>query len=94
MILEIRRGRAKNCSRPISEPVFLVGSNDDCDMVLGDRQFPPIHFYVIRDGNRVVLRKIGLSPDVSINGEPTTSTALEDGDRIRTGPYEFIVRAA
>ena len=94
MILQIRRGRAKNLDRAICEPVFVVGANSQCDMILGDHQFPPIHFYVLQRRGQTILRKVGVTPAISINGELKTSTALQDGDRIRTGPYEFVVRAA
>lgn len=94
MILEIRRGRARNRSRAVCEPLFVVGGNAECDMVLGDRQFGPIHFYLLSREGRITIRKVGSQPAISINGEMTSSGVLQDGDRIRTGPYEFVVKAA
>ena len=94
MILEIRRGRARNRARTVCEPIFVVGGNNQCDMVLGDCQFGPIHFYLLNRDGRTTIRTVATEPAISVNGELTTSGALQDGDRIRTGPYEFVVKAA
>ena len=95
MILEIKRGQAKNLKRTITEPVFLVGASKDCDMVLGDQQFPAIHFYLLYRDGRTIIRTTGCDPQLTINGRlPVTATSLTPGDRIRTGPYEFLVKAA
>ena len=94
MIIEIHRGLARYTQRPVREPVFLVGNCEDCDMVLGDPQFRPIHFYLLKQQGRTTLRLVADAPELTVNGEPKSSTLLNDGDRIRTGPYEFLVRAA
>jgi len=95
MILEIRRGQAKRLIRGISQPVFTVGSGEDCDMVLGDQQFSPIHFYLLHRNGRTTIRPISSQPELTVNGKaPRSSTTVEPGDRIRTGPFEFFVKAA
>ena len=94
MILEIRRGRAKNRERLVVEPMFLVGANLDCDMVLGDAQFPPIHFYILNRNGQTTIRRVGARPEVTVNGKLRHSGTICDGDRIRTGPYEFLVKSA
>lgn len=94
MILEIRRGRARNRERQVIEPMFLVGTNTDCDMVLGDTQFAPIHFYILSRDGRTTIRRVGAKPEVTVNGKLLRSTSISDGDRIRTGPYEFLVKSA
>lgn len=94
MLLEIRRGGANHRERRVCEPLFLVGAAQDCDMVLADGQFLPIHFYLLKRKEQTLLRCVGRAPEVSVNGEVRTSIVLQDGDRIRTGPFEFRVRAA
>lgn len=94
MFLEIQRGIAQKKQRAVSEPMFLVGASDDCDMVLGDPQFSAIHFYLLHRQGNTMLRCVQSYPEVSVNGEVRQSVVLQDGDRIRTGPYEFRVRAA
>ena len=34
--IEILRGRARDLVREVTFPVFLIGTADDCDLVLGD----------------------------------------------------------
>jgi hypothetical protein len=94
MILEIIRGLARYPERTVHEPVFLVGKCADCDLVLGDPQFSTVHFYLLKKHQQTMLRLVGRSPELTVNGEVKSSTYLNEGDRIRTGPYEFLVRAA
>ncbi len=89
--LTIQKGRAKNLVRDVRGPVFTWGTDHTCDMVLGDRQFPDVHSYVcVRDGI-VSLRHLGHGPAVTVNGRDVRWGELRDGDRIRTGSYEFRV---
>jgi predicted component of type VI protein secretion system len=95
VILEIKRGQAKNLKRTITEPVFLVGNSEDCDLVLGDQQFPAIHFYILYRQGRTILRPTSSFPELTLNGRLQNSAgSVSPGDRIRTGPYEFVVKAA
>ncbi len=95
MILEIKRGQAKHRRRIITEPVFLVGASDCCDMVLGDQQFPSIHFYMLYRHGRTIIRPTTSHPELTLNGRPQhRAVSVAPGDRIRTGPYEFVLKAA
>ena len=68
--LEIVRGRARNLSRAVEVPAFLIGGANDCDMVLGDPQFPDVHACLRVTPSRVVLRYLGFAPEMTVNGEP------------------------
>lgn len=92
--LKIERGNAKNNVRNIAGPVFTIGSALDCDLVLGDAQFPSYHSYVYLRGNRVSLRYMGFGPELTVNGREFRWGELRDGDRVRTGPYQFAVSIA
>lgn len=89
--LEIVRGQAKQRIRPVQNPTFLIGMADDCDLVLGDPQFPEVHAYIRISDEMVTLRHLGFKPPITVNGTVATQLKLADGDRIRTGPYEFMV---
>ena len=89
--LEIRRGRAKNLVRHIRVPVYLIGTARDCDLVLGDPQFPEVHAYLFVSEAGVSLRHIGDGPEVTVDGRAVRNTPLGDGQRIRTGPFEFVI---
>lgn len=64
-------------------------------MVLGDNQFPVIHFYLLTRGAETIIRPICTQPELTVNGQPQqTALTVTSGDRIRTGPFEFLVKAA
>jgi hypothetical protein len=90
--LEIRRGKARNLVRKVFGPVYLIGRARDCDLVLGDEQFPEAYAYVFVSDPAVTLRRLGAGPDLTVNGRVVQNVELRDGDRIRTGPFEFHVR--
>jgi hypothetical protein len=91
--LEITRGRARQRVRPIDGLAFLIGSADDNDLVLSDDQFPESHSYLLRSPLGLTLCWLGEGPEITINGQPVSSTALVPADaRLRTGPYEFRIR--
>ncbi len=92
--LEITRGQTRQTLRSLESRAFLIGTAADCDLVLTDPQFPAVYAYVMRDANGARIRAIAESPALCVNGEVVEETRLDDGDVIRTGPYEFRVRVA
>lgn len=89
--LEILRGRARSRRRRVEVPAFLIGRASDCDLVLGDPQFPEVFAYLRRTEQGVTIRQIGGGPELTCNGTPVLGTELADGDRLRMGGYEFQV---
>ena len=87
--LIIERGEARNRIREVAGPLFLIGANEDADLVLGDAQFAEYHAYICLRGNDVTLRHLGNAPEVTINGRMVRWGELRDGDRLRMGPYQF-----
>lgn len=90
--LVITRGRARNRVRPVASPVFMIGTAPDCDLVLGDDRFPEVHAYLLLGQGPILLRWLGLDPEITVNGAQVDHVSLRDMDRLRTGPYEFLVR--
>jgi predicted component of type VI protein secretion system len=89
--LQVLRGRTRFKSRPVTAPVYLIGAAPDCDLVLGDPQFPEVYAYLRRTEEGVTLRRLENGPELTVNGQLVKRCSLSDGDRIRTGPYEFLV---
>jgi len=87
--LEITRGRAKHKLRRVEDATYLFGSGSECDLVLGDPQFPEVHGYILVTPEGVSIRHLGADPVLTVESQPVTSAALAHNDRIRTGPYEF-----
>jgi hypothetical protein len=89
--LEIVRGRARRKRRPVAVPAYLIGRAADCDLVLADERFPEAFAYILVRGQQVLLRHLGFAPALTVNGVVVTQAPLQDGDLLKTGPYEFRV---
>jgi pSer/pThr/pTyr-binding forkhead associated (FHA) protein len=89
--LEITRGRVRERRRAIPGKVFLIGTASDCDLVLGDLQFPEAYAYVFVSGTEVSIRRLGSGPVLVVCGEQVDSADLYHGDLIEMGPFELRV---
>jgi hypothetical protein len=89
--LEITRGRVQQRLRPVAGKVSLIGSASDCDLVLGDLQFPEAYAYVFVSGSQVSVRRLGSGPELLVCGEPVETAELFHGDLVELGPFELRV---
>lgn len=89
--LEITRGKAQQRLRPLQGKVFLIGTASDCDLVLGDLNFPEVYAYLFVDGSEVTIRRLGSGPALIVSGDRTDKAELFQGDEVRFGPFELRV---
>lgn len=89
--IEILQGQARQLIRKFSDRVFLIGTDADCDMVLGDPVFPEVYAYFFLTKQGVSLRHLGLGPMFTINGRLLQSTTVFDGDLVKMARYEFLI---
>jgi hypothetical protein len=89
--LEITRGRARQRRRIVVGPVFLIGTSRDCDLVLGDPQFPESYAYLFVKAGKVTVRWLGAGPELSVAQEVVETAELADGDTVAFGPFELRV---
>jgi hypothetical protein len=87
--LEIVRGTARHTRRHVVGKVFLIGSACDCDLVLGDEQFPDGYAYLFVQPDGVTVRHLGGGPAVVVNGEPVQARRMKHGEVLECGPYAF-----
>jgi hypothetical protein len=92
--LEITRGRVQQRIRPVTSRVFLIGAASDCDLVLGDLQFPEAYAYLFVNGSEVSIRRLGAGPELKVCGTPAEAADLFHGDLLAFGPFELRVRIA
>ena len=92
--LEITRGRVQQRIRCVKSKIFLIGAASDCDLVLGDLQFPEAYAYLFVNGSEVTIRRLGAGPELLVCGEPAETAELFHGDMIAFGPFELRVRIA
>jgi pSer/pThr/pTyr-binding forkhead associated (FHA) protein len=88
-LLEITRGRVQQRVRPVRSKIFLIGAASDCDLVLGDLQFPEAYAYLFVSGPQVSIRRLGSGPAMLVCGQPAESAELFHGDSIAFGPFEL-----
>jgi len=88
-MLSIERGVTQHQLRHIDQSVFTIGSGMDCDLVLGDHQFPEFFAYILTNRHEHLLRVLVPNPVLTVNSQDIVVAELADGDRIRCGPYEF-----
>jgi len=90
--LEITRGRVQQRVRLVRGRVFLIGAATDCDLVLGDLQFPEAYAYLFVNGSEVTIRRLVSGPDLFVCGQATQQAELFHGDLVAFGPFELRVR--
>jgi hypothetical protein len=77
--------------RPVRGRVFLIGTANDCDLVLGDLTFPEAYAYLFVHGTKVTIRRLGSGPELIVCGERVETAELYHGDRLVLGPFELRV---
>ena len=88
-LLEIIRGRVQRRLRSVHSKIFLIGAASDCDLVLGDLQFPEAYAYLFVSGEQVSIRRLGAGPALLVCGQQVESAELFQGDAIAFGPFEL-----
>jgi hypothetical protein len=90
--LQITRGRVQQRVRQVRGRVFLIGAANDCDLVLGDLQFPEAYAYLFVSGSQITIRRLEGGPELLVCGEPADTAELFHGDLVAFGPFELRVR--
>src|SRR5207248_10869017 len=83
--LEIVRGRVRQRLRQVRGRVFLIGAASDCDLVLGDLQFPEAYAYLFVHEDSVTIRRLGSGPELCVGGDLVDSAELFHGELVAFG---------
>lgn len=68
----------------IEDPLFLVGRDAQCDLVISDRQVSRRHAVVSQEDDQYVLKDLGSKNGTFVNGQELAGPyALQDGDEIQ-----------
>ena len=90
--LMVVRGETRCLERAVTAPAFLIGAAADCDLVLASQEIPPVHSYLFRSEGNCQIRSLGFEPALLVNGEQVETALLKDGDSIRVGDFELLLR--
>ncbi len=77
------------------QSIVVGNSGFDADWrIPNDPQMAARHFCVAFDGTASVLRNLAPEPGTLVNDEPVNECYLKDGDMIRAGRSQFLVRSS
>jgi len=71
---------------------YVIGSSEDCDVVLRNPTIDPLHCGVILEKGSVLIWDLGSQSGVKVNGHPVTQDILKVGDVMTLGALELRVR--
>ena len=87
MWVVIGSGEGKGLSVRVEGERFLVGTGNECQLMIADPKAAPLHAYFeIGEGGQVVLHDLGSEEGTYVNGERVEGSRLiEGGEEIRVG---------
>jgi hypothetical protein len=71
---------------------YVIGSSEDCDVILRHPTVDPLHCGVILERGSVYIWDLGAHSGVKINGRPVAEDKLKVGDVMTLGALELRVR--
>ncbi len=76
---------ADNRSIPLDKPIVLIGRDSECDIQLESRKISRIHCCIAVLQHGLIVRDLGSTNGIRINGNPVTEGRLEAGDELMIG---------
>ncbi|MGQ9598305.1 MAG: FHA domain-containing protein [Anaerolineae bacterium] len=68
----------------LDRPELTIGRDEQCDLVISERQVSRLHARISVQGDRYLLIDLGSKNGTFVNGQPVTEPhALQDGDEIQ-----------
>ncbi len=74
---------------PVQRPVQLVGRHPDCDVRIDLPKISRRHCCVALAYDRIVIRDLGSSNGLRVNGHVVEETQLHHGDEVAIGPLLY-----
>src|SRR5436190_7488454 len=87
MWVTVGSGEGKGLSVRVEGERFLIGSGDECQLMVGDPKVDPLHAYFqVHEDGHVELHDLGSSSGTFVDGRRLTgSRRIEGGEEIRLG---------
>jgi hypothetical protein len=74
------------------KPSYVIGSGDDCDVILHHPSVDPMHCGVILENGSVYVWDLGAQSGIRLNGAPIEQGTLRVGDVLTLGGVDLQVR--
>jgi pSer/pThr/pTyr-binding forkhead associated (FHA) protein len=75
----------------LDKPILLVGRHEECDIQLNSRKVSRKHCVLAQVGEALVVRDLGSTNGVRINGERVEEGRLKTGDELTIGNFKYQV---
>lgn len=86
--------RTEGPDLPLDRPVLLVGRHAECDLQLQSSKVSRRHCIIAYVNNQMMIRDLGSTNGVRINGDRVAEGRLHDGDEVAIGNFRYEVRAS
>ena len=75
----------------LDKPILLLGRHGECDVQLNSRKVSRRHCCIAQVGNYLVVRDLGSTNGVRINGNRVLEGKLQGGDELTVGNFRYQV---
>ena len=76
----------------LDKPILLLGRHQECDIQLVSRKVSRRHCCIAQVGDHLVVRDLGSTNGIRINGVRVLEGNLKPGDELTIGSYRYQVR--
>jgi predicted component of type VI protein secretion system len=76
----------------LDKPILLFGRHLECDIQLNSRKISRRHCCIAQVGDRLIIRDLGSTNGIRINGERVLEGYLKAGDELTIGNFRFTVQ--
>jgi len=77
----------------VSEEPITIGRSSDNVIVLDDPAVSGHHCFIVKDGDKVLLRDLDSTNGTRVNAQPTSEAELKPEDIVAVGMVEFLFKA-
>ena len=75
----------------LDKPILLFGRHQECDVVLNSKKVSRRHCCLAQVNDYLVIRDLGSTNGIRINGEATREGKLHTGDEVIIGNFTYQV---
>ena len=90
LVLFKKNGNKKSFSVPSS--VTVIGRRKDCDLCIPVINVSRKHCQLNRDQGKLMVRDLGSTNGILVNGSKVKEAELQPGDKLAIGPLSFVVQ--
>jgi predicted component of type VI protein secretion system len=73
----------------LDKPIMLIGRQNECDIQLNSRKVSRRHCVVAQIGDYLVVRDLGSTNGIRVNGEKVIESRLKAGDELTVGNFKY-----